>query len=103
MVLLGLFTVETVIADSCDGDSSGAVTVSDGSSRNANPGTTPAAPGKAPSHSMHVCHCAHAHAGSLRIGAVSPERPEHPATVEGESVRTPSSVSPEPRLRPPLA
>lgn len=103
MVVLGLFAAETIIADSCDGDSSsGVLSVSDGA-RDAVPDDNPTAPGKAPAHSVHVCHCAHGHAGSLGVVAASPERQEHPGIVTGESVRTPPSVSPEPRFRPPLA
>src|SRR5688572_2890003 len=84
MILLGFFSAETVIADSCDGDSSpGMLSISDGSTENSKPGGDPAAP-DAPAHSMHVCHCAHAHAGSLRIIAAPSEQPEHPGIVSGE-------------------
>ena len=102
MILLGFFTAETVIADSCDGDSSpGTLSISDGATQSTKPGD-PATP-DAPAHSMHVCHCAHAHAGSIRIDGAPPERPEHAGMVSGESVRTPPSLSPEPLLRPPVA
>ena len=102
MILLGLFSVETIIADSCDGDATpGVLAVTDGSTP-ASP-TVPDGSSPLPQHSAHVCHCAHAHAGSLVVQRESDAKTTAPERVTGESVRVPPGPRAEPRLRPPVA
>ena len=53
-------------------------------------------------HEMHLCHCAHAHGGTLTTQHVLPGRLDALATaVSGKSDRLPSSVVGEPEGRPP--
>ena len=110
VMCLGLFSAESLIADSCDADSARpVVSAADGvlrtsveaivaASTDAPAGTLPSAP----RHAVHVCHCVHAHAGAPIGHAVQPL----PATpfpfLSGESDHTPPSNAPEPPLRPPL-
>ena len=100
LIFFGFFTAETVIADSCDGDASAsALSISDSSA----PDRSSESGGSVPAHAVHVCHCAHAHAGSLRAADSSDDSSVSPQQVDGESVPTPMSTTPEPRLRPPVA
>lgn len=108
----GLFSAEALVADVHDGDATHTELVSaaqatghaahvdgDGGS-----GPHERAPGES-GHSLHVCHCAHAHGSSwTRVSLIAP-----PATVQlaqqlpTTGARAPSSDAPEPRLRPPIA
>lgn len=99
LIFFGLFSAETIIADSCDGDASAsAFSVSDPSA----PDQSPAPGGSIPTHAMHICHCVHAHGGSLGVTGGSFRPSALPQHVGGESIRTPMSATPEPRLRPPV-
>lgn len=58
---------------------------------------------QAPQHSVHVCHCTHAHGGALSDRFVLSTR-THPVAREGHerSDRLPPSPALEPHLRPPV-
>lgn len=71
------------------------------------PLVTPArhAPAKrAPSHAVHVCHCAHAHGGLFvpEPFVLTTRTRRTGRRVAARSDRLPPSPRPEPRLRPPL-
>lgn len=90
--------VESAIADSCDGDARGTVTVTAESGSRG--GST--APG-VPLLTAHVCHCVHAH-GSVPAASET-VAVTHAGSTGAEfptSERVPASADLEPRLRPPL-
>jgi hypothetical protein len=95
LLALGVFTSEPLVADVCDADGRGATWT-----------LTPQAPAPgnaAPQHAVHVCHCAHGHAGSVASAQDAVAAPAVTASIAAPApaaVRGP--VSP-PRLRPPIA
>jgi hypothetical protein len=100
LTFFGFFTAETIIADSCDGDASpGALSISDSTA----PDRSPESGGSLPTHSMHVCHCSHAHAGSIGIVRALEELVVRPGSLSGQSLRTPRTAPPQPPIRPPVA
>ena len=101
MVLgFGFFTAESLIADVCDGDSGlTAVSVS-GSGDQTSGSETPAS---VPGHTMHVCHCVHAHGGMPALLNREPTLPAVPSVVLALVESTPPSPSLDLQLRPPIA
>ena len=95
----GIFTAESLIADVCDGDS-GLTAVSVGESNT--PASDPDGPGPVPTHTVHVCHCVHAHGGMPAL------LDRDPAGVPAATVAlrliqtTPPSPALELQLRPPI-
>jgi hypothetical protein len=104
-VCVGLFTVETAIADVHDGDAS-TPTVGQG----VRPDVAPAALGDlsghpaddSSKHSMHVCHCVHMHGGLPASTHFPPNEPPPTATIMVAAAQAPASVDLESRLRPPI-
>lgn len=104
------FSAETLIADVHDGDASVAevqalgalmTTLDQGVQPTKAP---PSAPEQSSSgHSAHACHCVHAHGGlpGLIEARSIPAMPAAHSRVVSD--RMPSSVSHEPRIRPPEA
>ncbi|GAB1341690.1 hypothetical protein MASR1M101_08170 [Gemmatimonas sp.] len=57
---------------------------------------------RAPKHSVHVCHCTHAHGGALTAPhLLETQTREVPRAVHAHSDRMPSSPALETQLRPP--
>ena len=108
LVFMG-FTAETLIADVHDGDASAAEieAISGGAAMGANEAPsspTPFVPDESSSgHSAHACHCVHAHGGLLGAAEIWSSVAQPVVHVPGWSDVMPSSVSPEPRIRPPEA
>ena len=101
MVLgFGSFTAESLIADVCDGDS-GLTPVSVTGSGGETSG--PDGPASVPGHTLHVCHCVHAHGGMPARLDREPTLPEAPSVVLALTESTPPSPSLELQLRPPIA
>lgn len=121
-VLFALSCAEALIADICDGDegSSGVATVAagavaqDATAEGAVSAGMPAAhlddstsdhvPASDRPHGVHVCHCTHAHGGTLtlstNVAAVTvPASEAH----DPRSDRVPPSPALEPQLRPPAS
>ena len=102
-------SAETLIADVHDGDATAQEVETIASSGNASSGVL--LRGDAPSedsekssgHSMHVCHCIHAHGGLPGHLDVRSESSEARLQVRGVSDRMPASASLEPAIRPPAA
>ena len=105
LLCLSFMTAETLIADTCDGDSRATTaTVIDGDDTSA-PVELPDG-GTVPSehHSAHIDHCVHPHAGGpIARGAASIAPVVHVALVRAESEREPVSATLEPHFRPPVA
>lgn len=103
MMCFGLFTAEILIADVHDGDVRANHPVSiERTPSHANAGGLPHAPTEA-AHSMHVCHCIHAHSGLATAAAVSSMSPEGATAPVVGGDRVPVSLEREPQLRPPIA
>jgi hypothetical protein len=100
MIGFGSFTAELLIADSCDGDAGGArVGVVSGADQL--PGSD--GPSPAPAHSVHVCHCVHAHGGlPARIDRVPPAAEQISSVVIFVALKPPTPAL-ELSLRPPIA
>lgn len=122
LLSLTLFQAEWLVADVCDGDASAAeLQAFAGAASDLSATATVGVPGArgenalagiaadrgdrdapSPGHTTHACHCVHAHAGVLsRIAAVTPVAVIPPSTVVGISERTPASIAPARRDRPP--
>jgi hypothetical protein len=100
MMGFGFFNAEILIADACDGD---ATSASIGVVVDADQPPGPDVPSQAPGHSMHVCHCVHAHGGlPARIDRV-PSAAEQVSSVVTLVALTPPAPALELRLRPPIA
>lgn len=100
MMGFGFFTAELLIADACDGDASRARI---GIVADADQAPAPDAPSKAPGHSVHVCHCVHAHGGlPARIDRVPPAAEPVSAVVAFVALKPPTPAL-EHSLRPPIA
>lgn len=96
----GFFTAESLIADACDGDSErAALSMVDG----ADPTSGSNAPLPAPGHTMHVCHCVHAHGGMPALMDREPSLPSAPSVVLALVESTPQGPALELQLRPPIA
>lgn len=108
-VCVGVAFAEAMIADECDdvvtqvatdtrGDDAGMVSVTAAESSETPQNDGPASD----QHTVHLCHCAHTHVGTLAAGHTIPEDVE---TVSEIAVRhaaqIPPTVSGEPQLRPP--
>lgn len=103
MMCFGLFTAEILIADVHDGDVGANHPVSiETTTSHVDGGGLPQIPTEA-AHSMHVCHCVHAHGGLTAVASVSdPSRGGATAPlVRGD--RVPASLAREPQLRPPIS
>lgn len=98
----GLFTAETLIADVHDGDVGANHPISIETTTAHVGGGPPSVPTEA-AHSIHVCHCVHAHGGVTPIASASAPRIESSGgpTIIGD--RAPASVDREPPRRPPIA
>lgn len=98
----GMFTAETFIADVHDGDVGAAVDGIVESSAPHSHDVPDESPGDA-GHSVHVCHCAHSHAGPLVLRPVFAE-PWVGANAPSVSPdRLPRSAGRDLQLRPPIA
>ena len=98
----GMFTAETLIADVHDGDVGAAVA---GLVESTAPHShdVPDQPTSDAGHSMHVCHCAHSHAGPPVLASWFAERL---LDVDAPSVNPeplPRSAGRDLQLRPPIA
>ena len=100
MMGFGFFNAEILIADACDGD---ATRSSIGVVVDADQPSGPDVPSQAPGHSMHVCHCVHAHGGlPARIDRVPPAV-EQVSSVVALVMLKPPAPALELTLRPPIA
>lgn len=102
LLCLGFMSAETLIADTCDGDSraSSSVAVVDADHGPSDSGELPTPEGK---HSTHVDHCVHPHAGAPISRFATPAAPAlHLGQVRAESEREPESATLEPHFRPPV-
>lgn len=104
------FSAETLIADVHDGDASAAEVQALGALMpTLDPGVHPtkaptSVPEQPPSgHSAHACHCVHAHGGLPGLIEARPIAAAPAIHTRVVSDRMPSSVSQEPRIRPPEA
>jgi hypothetical protein len=102
----GLFSVEALLADVHDGDATHAELVSTGAiiGHFDVPGDhgSDHAPGRS-GHATHACHCVHAHNGVPPVATELAPLAVRTSDVVGASERTPRSLVPEPRARPPVA
>jgi hypothetical protein len=103
MMCFGFFTAEILIADVHDGDVGANHPISiETTTSHADAGGLPQFPTEG-AHSMHVCHCIHAHGGLAALASVSSP------TLEGATVppvrgdRVPASLARAPQLRPPIS
>lgn len=102
-------SAETLIADVHDGDATAQEVETIESSGMALssalvPGDAPTEnPESSSGHSMHVCHCIHAHGGLPGLLDVRSEPSEARLHVRSVSDRMPTSASLEPAIRPPAA
>ena len=97
---LGFFTAESLIADVCDGDSGLARVTSIGGAAQTDSSDSPA---PTPGHTLHVCHCIHAHGGTPALILGGRAAPATAFTVTSFAELTPPSPALEPQLRPPIA
>ena len=106
LLSLGFFNAESLVADSCDGDAGGVAAVSphDGSRLSA-PSSSEQPSGTQPvgaHHSIHICHCAHAHGGALVAhGSTAVDMVPSTSVIEALST-APTTVWLEPQFRPPV-
>lgn len=99
LTCFGAASAETVLADSCDGDGgTSAIMAFDP------PGQEPPGiPGETvPLHSVHVCHCAHTHAGPRASGASPVRSSITQSAILQDASPAPVSIDLEPPLRPPV-
>lgn len=101
MTCFGLFTAETLIADVHDGDVGANHPVSI-ESRTAHVDEVPSSSPSEAAHSIHVCHCVHAHGGVTSSASVSAPRIESSGGPVMIGDRAPTSVDREPPRRPPI-
>lgn len=96
----GFFNAESLIADVCDGDSGlAAVSIIDGADRSNGSGS----PAEGPEHTMHVCHCIHAHGGMPAPMDRVPPVPEAASSAAILGAVTQPNPALELQLRPPIA
>ena len=116
--VLGLtFGAEPLLADACDGDAPAAAVaavvphsdgpllagVPDATGISASDAPTSPADDGGPEHAVHVCHCTHAHGGTLADGyAVTARTRPVTTAVCWCPDRLPPSPAREPHLRPPV-
>ena len=106
LLCLSFMTAETLIADTCDGDSRAATVtvVGDGDDTSAPIELPDGSPVPPEHHSAHIDHCVHPHAGGPIARGAAPIAPVvHVALVRAESEREPESATLEPHFRPPVA
>ena len=98
----GMFTAETLIADVHDGDVGAAVA---GLVESTAPHShdVPDQPTGDAGHSMHVCHCAHSHAGPPVLASSFAERLVNANAPLVSPDRLPRSAGRDLQLRPPIA
>ncbi len=101
---------EQWLADPCTDDGRAAVAFGTGDTRgtgalvmmDVDPQSAPGTTSAPDQHTIHLCHCAHGHGGTLATRHGPSDRLEIGATVvSGQSDRLPPSVALEPQLRPP--
>ena len=103
MTCFGLFTAEALIADVHDGDVGANHPVSiETTTSHAEGGGLPQDPTEA-AHSVHVCHCIHAHGGLATVGGASSPPLDVASTPLGRADRLPASIRREPQIRPPIS
>jgi hypothetical protein len=105
LLCFGFFSLETVVADVHDGDSTATPVAqataaqasgeSDAGSGEPGQSTTP--------HEMHVCHCIHAHGGlqAMAVTLATPEKLRDRAA--NLDVAAPAKVDRDVHVRPPIA
>jgi hypothetical protein len=98
MLWFGSFTAELLIADACDGDAASAEFAE---TNETNDHSNPEGSSQEPGHSMHVCHCVHAHGGFVTAPAGVPVI-ELVATVVGFDSSAPRVPLIDRDLRPPI-
>lgn len=98
----GLFTAEALIADVHDGDVGANHPVSV-ETTTAHLGGGPSSVPTEPAHSIHVCHCVHAHGGMTALASTSAPRIESSGGPAMMGDRVPTSIDREPPSRPPIA
>ena len=98
----GMFTAETLIADVHDGDVGAAVAGMVESTAPHTHNVPDGLPGDA-GHSMHVCHCAHSHAGPPALASSFAERLLDAEAPSISPDRLPRSAGRDLQLRPPIA
>jgi hypothetical protein len=103
MMCFSFFTAETLIADVHDGDvgANHPISIETTTSHVAG-GGLPQSPTEA-AHSVHVCHCIHAHGGLTTVASVSSPSAGGAATPLVHGDRVPASLAREPQLRPPIS
>lgn len=102
MTCFGLFTAETLIADVHDGDVGANHPVSI-ETTTAHVGESPPSGPNEAAHSIHVCHCVHAHGGVTPSASASAPRIGGSGGPVIIGDRVPTSVDREPPRRPPIA
>ena len=98
----GMFTAETLIADVHDGDVGTAVAGMVESTAPHSHDVPDQSTGDA-GHSMHVCHCAHSHAGPPALASSFAEQWLDAHTPSASPDLLPHSVGRDLQLRPPIA
>ena len=104
VLMMGVACAEPLLADTCDGDAprdhGAANTGGDVIGAADAPGSSTG--DRVPAHAVHVCHCTHAHGGTLADGYVITTRTRPVARAsDSRSDRLPPSPALEPHLRPP--
>lgn len=100
IVGFGFFSVESLIADICDGDSGQErISVVDAVGPSPESGGSSQAPG----HTVHVCHCIHAHAGMVAVFDQVPSGVKMVSVTRAFAESAPPNPALEPQLRPPIA
>ena len=105
LVCFGYFNAEAAIADVCDGDGVGTVSMAgDVHASTAGAAPSPSDDSERPAHDVtHVCHCAHAHGPLTNEVTVRVAEAAFHQRVSENSLLKPLGTDRDVHLRPPIA